>query len=200
MSNKDLAEYDAELREEATNGIRAALKLMNEDPDRDGLQKTPARVLKAWLEMSAPLETAPEDLLSVTFDCKNVDQMVTVGPIPFTSLCEHHLMPFDGVGYISYLPTTGRVVGLSKLPRLLNYYANRPQVQERIAQQVTDAITEYLAPDAACVLDAGHTCMTARGVRKRGTVMRATSLAGMYREDGAARQELFAAIGPLREV
>lgn len=185
------------LHAQAMDGIRAALLLMGEDPDRDGLQKTPHRVLKAWLEMSAPLETTPEDLLSVTFECKNVDQMVTVGPIPFTSLCEHHLMPFSGTAYISYLPTTGRVVGLSKLPRLLNYYTNRPQVQERIAQEITDAITEYLAPDAACVLDATHSCMSSRGPRKAGAVMRATSLAGVYREDGAVRQELFAAIGPL---
>lgn len=196
VSEKELADYRNMLRAQAMDGVRAALTLMGEDPDRDGLLRTPARVVKAWIEMSQPTGPTPQELLTVTFDCKNVDQMVTVGPIPFTSMCEHHLMPFTGVGYISYLPTSGQVVGLSKLPRLLDYFATRPQVQERIAQQVTDAIGEWLAPDAACVLDATHTCMTTRGARKEGTVMRSASLTGLYR-DTEVRQELFAAIGPV---
>lgn len=199
MSDKELAEYRKMLRAQAMDGVRAALTLMGEDPDRDGLVRTPHRVVKAWLEMTEPTGPTPEELLSVTFDCKNVDQMVTVGPIPFTSMCEHHLMPFTGAGYISYLPTFGRVVGLSKLPRLLDYFSTRPQVQERIAQQVTDAITEWLAPDAACVLDASHTCMSVRGARKEGTVMRSASLTGKYRET-EVRQELFSSIGPVRSL
>lgn len=200
MIDKDTT--TARLQHMALDGLRAALVLMGEDPDRDGLAATPGRVLRAWLDMGSPLVRAlpgPAELLSVTFDCKNVDQMVTVGPIPFVSMCEHHLMPFNGVGYISYLPTAGKVVGLSKLPRLLDYFSTRPQVQERIAQQVTDAMVEHLAPDTACVLDASHTCMTARGVRKEGTVMRSASLTGKYRET-EVRQELFAAIGPVRSL
>jgi GTP cyclohydrolase I len=186
------------LRDTAEAGVRALLQLMGEDPDRDGLARTPARVVKSMLEMTTPRHAAtPGDLLSVTFDCKGVDQMVTVGAVAFTSLCEHHLSPFTGRAWIAYLPTGGKVVGLSKLPRLLDYYAARPQVQERLAQQVTDAIGEHLSPNAACVLDGVHTCMSVRGACKPGASMRSTSLTGRFKDHAPTRAEFLAMVGPV---
>jgi len=183
----------------AQQGIRALLHLMGDNPDREGLVRTPDRVITALLEATtSPSSNTPDQLLSITFEAKDVDQMVTVGHISFTSVCEHHLSPFTGTAWIAYLPTKGRVVGLSKLPRLLDHYARRPQLQERLAQQVTDAITTHLAPDAACVLDGVHTCMTTRGARKPGAVMRSTSLTGKFRDDPAVRAEFLAMVGTVR--
>lgn len=190
---------DTTLTAAAEAGIRALLHLMGQDPDRDGLQRTPHRVIKAMREATTPPHPhTPEELLSTQFDCKGVDQMVTVGSIPFTSLCEHHLAPFTGKAWIAYLPTGGSVVGLSKLPRLLDYYAARPQVQERLAQQVTDALTEHVTPDTACVLDGTHTCMTVRGASKPGTVMRSSSLTGKFRDHPAVRAEFLAMVGTVQ--
>jgi GTP cyclohydrolase IA len=126
--------------------------------------------------------------------------MVTVGGVPFTSLCEHHLSPFTGRAWIAYLPTDGFVVGLSKLPRLLDHYARRPQVQERLAQQVTASLVEHVGPDAACVLDGVHTCMSTRGAMKPGAVMRSSSLTGKFRDDPAVRAEFLAMVGTVQGV
>lgn len=184
------------LRAKAEDGIRALLQLMGDDPSRDGLKRTPHRVVKAMLEMSTPpLPDAPGELLATKFDCKQVDQMVTVGGVPFTSLCEHHLSPFTGRAWIAYLPTDGFVVGLSKLPRVLDYYAARPQVQERLAQQVTAALVEHVGPDAACVLDGVHSCMATRGACKPGAVMRSTSLMGRFRDEPSTRAEFLHVVG-----
>lgn len=189
------------LRAKAEDGIRALLQLMGDDPTRDGLKRTPHRVVKAMLEMSTPpLPDAPGELLATKFDCKQVDQMVTVGGVSYTSLCEHHLSPFTGKAWIAYLPTDGFVVGLSKLPRVLDYYAARPQVQERLAQQVTDALVEHVGPDAACVLDGVHSCMATRGAMKPGAVMRSSSLTGKFRDDPAVRAEFMAMVGTVRGV
>lgn len=185
------------LREQAEHGITALLQLMGQDPGRDGLARTPSRVVQALLDLTTPPGPTPADLLAVQFEAKNVDQMVTVGPVEFSSLCEHHLLPFHGTAWIAYLPTHGRIVGLSKLPRLLDHYAAAPQVQERLAQQVTDAIGEHLGADAACVIDAAHTCMTVRGAHKPAARMRSASLTGRFRDHQATRAELQAAIGPL---
>jgi GTP cyclohydrolase IA len=183
----------------AEAGVRAMLQLMGDDPDRDGLQRTPYRVVKAMREQATPPSPLlPKELLAVKFDCTQVDQMVTVGGIPFTSLCEHHLSPFTGKAWIAYLPTDGSVVGLSKLPRLLDHYARRPQVQERLAQQVTAALVEYVGPDAACVLDGVHTCMSTRGASKPGAVMRSSSLTGKFRDDPAVRAEFLAMVGTVQ--
>lgn len=185
----------------AEAGVRAMLQLMGEDPDRDGLQRTPYRVVKAMREhCTPPSPLQPAELLATKFDCKQVDQMVTVGGVPFTSLCEHHLSPFTGRAWIAYLPTDGYVVGLSKLPRLLDHYARRPQVQERLAQQVTDALVEHVGPDAACVLDGVHTCMSTRGAMKPGAVMRSSSLTGKFRDDPAVRAEFLAMVGTVQGV
>lgn len=191
-----LLDHHADLRHTAENGIRALLQLMGDDPDREGLRRTPHRVINALLEATHPPHPAtPAELLATTFEATHIDQMVTVGHIPFTSLCEHHLAPFTGTAWIAYLPTGNRVVGLSKLPRLLDHYAARPQLQERLAQQVTTAITTHLAPDAACVIDGTHTCMTTRGARKPGAVMRSTSLTGKFRHDAAVRAEFLRMTG-----
>lgn len=183
----------------AEAGIRALLQLMGQDPDRDGLLRTPHRVVKAMREAATPPhDFTPAELLGTKFDCKGVDQMVTVGSIAFRSLCEHHLSPFTGKAWIAYLPTGGSVVGLSKLPRLLDYYAARPQVQERLAQQVTDALVEHVTPDTACVLDGVHTCMSTRGACKPGAVMRSSSLTGKFRDDPAVRAEFLAMVGTVQ--
>lgn len=183
----------------AEAGVRAMLQLMGDDPDRDGLQRTPHRVVKSMREHCTPPSClGPGELLATKFDCKRVDQMVTVGGVPFTSLCEHHLSPFTGKAWIAYLPTDGYVVGLSKLPRLLDYYARRPQVQERLAQQVTDALVEHVGPDAACVLDGVHTCMSTRGAMKPGAVMRSSSLTGKFRDDPAVRAEFLSMVGTVQ--
>lgn len=189
-----------ELRATAEAGIRAMLRLMGEDPDRDGLARTPYRVVKAMVEMSTPpVPLTPAELLATRFDCKNVDQMVTVGGVPFTSLCEHHLSPFTGHAWIAYLPTDGHVVGLSKLPRLLDHYAARPQVQERLVQQVTDALVEHVGPDAACLIDGTHTCMSVRGARKHGAIMRSASLTGRFRDEPGTRAEFMSMVGTVSQ-
>jgi GTP cyclohydrolase I len=176
------------------HGIRALLRIMGEDPDRDGLVETPARVLAAYREL-ARRPGDPKALLGTVF--KDVayptDELIAVGPIPFTSLCEHHLLPFSGTAWIGYLPSEYGVVGLSKLPRLLDHYAQRPQVQERLTTQVADALMEHLNPAAAgCIVLAHHSCMSLRGVRKDGAKMVTSVLRGAFRTDDTLRAEFLA--------
>lgn len=178
----------------ALAGVRALLRLVGEDPDREGLVETPARVVKAYTELaSAPGD--PAVLLSRIF--KDVDyptdEIVAVGPIPFTSLCEHHLLPFTGHAWVGYLPSERGVVGLSKLPRLVDHYAQRPQVQERLTTQIADALVSYLDPEAAgCIIHATHTCMSLRGVKKIGAVMVTSVLRGKFKTDDPMRAEFLA--------
>jgi GTP cyclohydrolase I len=169
-------------------GVRALLRLMGDDPSRPGLADTPKRVIKAMTEMaSAPGH--PADLLAVTFDDAGpVDSMVVVGPIPFTSLCEHHLLPFTGDAWVGYLPERG-VVGLSKIPRLVEHFARRPQVQERLTAQITSAFDAHVpSSGSACVMRAVHSCAEIRGVRKRAP-MTTASLTGEFRADPTVRAE-----------
>lgn len=178
----------------AESGVRALLRLMGDDPDRDGLRDTPARVVRAFLE-NVDTSTDAEALLSVTFTV-DVDEIVVVGPVPFTSMCEHHLLPFHGTAWLSYIPKDGVVVGLSKLPRLLDHFAARPQIQERLTNQVADAIDKHLRPQGvAVILKATHTCMTLRGARKSGAMMTTSALYGAFRDEPEARAELFALMG-----
>lgn len=163
----------------ALEGIRALLRLMGEDPDRPGLVGTPARVVKAYLEMAARPGDPSHDLAVVFADIDHPNTPVVVGPIPFTSLCEHHLLPFTGEAWVSYVPSSGRVVGLSKLPRTVQHYAARPQVQERLTQQIAEAVDTYLDPAGVGVLIRGdHTCMSLRGARTSGARMTTTDLRG----------------------
>ena len=178
----------------ALAGIRALLRLMGEDPDREGLRETPARVVKAYRELSRR-PGDPVALLGRVFADTDyqADQMVAVGPIEFVSLCEHHLLPFTGKAWVAYIPEGDRVVGLSKLPRLVDHYAGRPQVQERMTSQVADAIERHLEPrGVAVVVRAHHSCMGLRGVRKPDALMTTSSLHGAFKENPETRAEFLA--------
>jgi len=172
-------------------GVQAMLRLAGEDPVRPGLLRTPDRFVDAWLELvAAPGD--PGDLLAVTFDDAGpVDEMVAVGPIEFASVCEHHLMPFTGRAWIAYIPSDG-IVGLSKLPRLLEHFARRPQVQERLTGQITEALDKHVTSlGSACLIRANHTCASHRGIRKAAPMV-TSSLTGAFRTDPAAREEFMA--------
>lgn len=172
-------------------GVRAMLRLAGEDPVRPGLARTPERFLDAWCELvAAPGD--PDELLAVTFDDAGpVDEMVAVGPVEFASVCEHHLMPFTGFAWIAYIPSDG-IVGLSKLPRLLEHYARRPQVQERLTTQITGALDKYVTSlGSACLIRANHTCASHRGIRKIAPMV-TSSLTGAFRTDASAREEFLA--------
>lgn len=176
----------------AMAGVRALLRLVGEDPDRPGLKDTPARMVKAFAELcSRPGD--PAEFLTRVFDDADapVDQMIAVGPIEFTSVCEHHLLPFAGRAWLAYIPTSD-VLGLSKLPRLLEHYARRPQVQERLTSQVGKTL-EAAVPNAgvAVTLNADHSCASMRGV-KRAAPMTTSYLTGAFRTDPATRGEFFA--------
>lgn len=187
--------HTATLEDEAVAGIRALLALMGEDPNREGLVDTPARVVKAYREM-ADRPGDPAVLLGTVFGDVNypTDEMVAVGPIDFVSMCEHHLLPFTGTAWVAYIPSEGgAVVGLSKIPRLVEHYARRPQVQERLTTQIADTLVEYLDPKgAACVISSTHSCMSLRGVRKTGACMVTSVLRGAIKNDPAARAEFWA--------
>jgi GTP cyclohydrolase IA len=170
-------------------GIRALLRLMGEDPNREGLVKTPERVLKAYRDLTSRPGN-PAELLSVQFGDEPADEMIVVGPISFTSICEHHLLPFTGSAWVAYIPTDSKVVGLSKLARLVDHFAKRPQVQERLTRQVVNAIGEHLSPEgAACVVRATHACLSLRGASKVGSLMTTSALTGILKHDAKARAE-----------
>lgn len=183
-----------EMEQAAMKGIRALLVLVGEDPNRPGLVDTPHRVVKAYREMCGRPGDPAVDLARVFPDVGQVPGPVTVGPIPFTSVCEHHLLPFTGTAHVSYLPAGGRVVGLSKLPRTVHHYAARPQVQERLTQQIADALTDHLQPDGVAVVIRGvHTCMSLRGACTPGAYMETKDLRGLL-EHGQLRAEFMATI------
>lgn len=178
---------------QAVQGIAALLRLMGEDPERPGLVNTPARVVKAYLEMAGRPGNPEHDLAVVFSDVAHPGTPVTVGPVPFVSLCEHHLLPFVGTAWVSYVPRKGRVVGLSKLPRTVQHFAARPQVQERLTAQIAQALADFVQPVGLGVLVRGvHTCMTLRGAKAGGT-METYALHGTLRDDPALRQEFLQA-------
>ncbi len=176
--------------------VREILLAVGEDPNREGLQETPARVGRMYAEMFSGLHANPRQLLKKTFTQK-YDEMVLVRDIEFASMCEHHLLPFMGKAHIAYLPA-GRIVGLSKLPRVVEALAHRPQVQERMTEELADLLMEELNPrGVAVILEATHTCMTIRGVRKPGGICTSSAMRGVFRENQATRNELMALIyGP----
>ena len=174
--------------------VREILLAVGEDPDREGLQKTPARVAKSYAELMAGLFEDPRAHLRTVFR-ERYDEIVLLRDIEFHSLCEHHLLPFTGRAHLAYLPD-GKVAGLSKLARLVDGYARRPQVQERLTTQIADALMEELNPvGVACILEAVHTCMTIRGARKPGSVMVTSALRGIFKENPASRAEVLALMG-----
>jgi GTP cyclohydrolase I len=173
--------------------VHEILLAVGEDPEREGLLETPARVARMYAEMFSGLHADPRQLLSKTFTQK-YDEMVLVRDIEFSSMCEHHLLPFMGKAHIAYLPA-GRIVGLSKLPRVVEALAHRPQVQERMTEELADLVEEELRPrGVGVILEATHTCMTIRGVRKPGGICTTSAMRGTFRENQATRDELMALI------
>ena len=170
--------------------VREILAAIGEDPDRDGLLDTPARVARMYAETCAGLHDDPARHLKVTFDAGH-DEMIMVRDIALYSMCEHHLVPFYGTAHVAYIPNVdGRVTGLSKLARLVEGFARRPQVQERLTTQVADAIEASLAPRGVLVvIEAEHMCMAMRGIRKAGASTVTSAVRGIFRSDAAARAE-----------
>ena len=176
--------------------IREILAAIGEDPDRDGLQETPARVARMYEEIFAGLREMPDHHLQVTFDASH-DEMVMVRDIALVSTCEHHLVPFMGKAHVAYIPNDdGRITGLSKLARLVDAYAKRPQVQERLTTQIADEIERTLQPRGVLVvIEAEHLCMSMRGVRKPGSSTVTSAVRGLFRESVATRTEAMRFIG-----
>lgn len=178
----------------AEAAVRELLVAIGEDPDREGLKDTPARVARAYAELTIGLHKTAEDVLTTTFDLGH-DEMVLVRDIELWSMCEHHLVPFTGVAHVGYIPAeTGKITGLSKLARLVDVYAKRPQVQERLTTQIADSLMEILeARGVIVVIEAEHLCMTMRGVRKAGARTITSAVRGIM-HNAATRSEAMALI------
>jgi GTP cyclohydrolase I len=178
----------------AEAAIRELLHAIGEDPSREGLKDTPARVARAYAELTEGLRQSPDQVLTTTFDIGH-DEMVLVKDIELWSMCEHHLVPFTGVAHVGYIPSEdGKITGLSKLARLVDLYAKRPQVQERLTTQVADAMMELLeARGVIVVIEAEHLCMTMRGVRKAGARTITSAVRGIM-HNAATRSEAMALI------
>lgn len=176
---KPLPDFDYERAESA---VRELLTTIGEDPDRDGLKDTPARVARAYAEMFSGLRTRAEDVLTTTFDLGH-NEMVLVKDMSVFSMCEHHLLPFTGVAHVGYIPNErGQISGLSKLARLVDVYARRPQVQERMTTQIAEAMVRILDPKGVIVVvECEHLCMTMRGARKPGAKTTTSAVRGVLR-------------------
>ncbi len=173
--------------------VRTILIAVGEDPDREGLLETPRRVAKMYLEMFAGLHTDPGRHLEVVFP-ENYEELVLIRDIPFTSMCEHHLLPFSGVAHVGYLPN-GQVTGLSKIARVVEEIARRPQVQERMTQQIADLIEDRLeSSGVAVVIEAEHSCMSIRGIKKPGSKTVTSALRGVFRSNQSSRSEVMSLI------
>ena len=175
--------------------VRDILIAVGEDPDRDGLARTPARVARAYAELFAGLRVDPRSVLTTAFEA-NHEELVLVRDIEVFSLCEHHLLPFRGVAHVGYIPgTDGRITGLSKLARLVDVYARRPQVQERLTSQVADLLMERLTPRGVMVvLECEHLCMAMRGIQKAGSRTVTSAVRGLFQRDAKARAEAMSLI------
>lgn len=176
--------------------IRRLIEFIGDDPDREGLKDTPTRVIKSYEKLYGGYkqEVVEGDTIKI-FEDDSCDEMVLMKNIEFYSTCEHHMLPFFGKAHIAYIPK-GKVIGISKLARLLEIFARRLQIQERLCQQVTTVLEEHLQPlGAACILEAQHFCMTSRGVEKQHSIMVTSSLTGVFKEKSEARSELFNMIG-----
>jgi GTP cyclohydrolase IA len=175
--------------------VRAILEAIGEDPDRDGLQATPRRIADMYEEIFAGLFTDPSKHLTVTFEADH-DEMVMVRDIPVHSLCEHHLVPFAGRAHVAYIPGfDGRITGLSKIARLIDGFATRPQVQERLTTQTADALVDVLKPRGVLVMiEAEHFCMSMRGVKKPGSLTITSAVRGLFKTNAATRAEAMSLI------
>ena len=192
LDEREVPEFDHARAEAA---VRELLAAIGEDPEREGLRETPARVARAYAELTQGLRQRPEDVLTTTFDIGH-NEMVLVRDIELWSMCEHHLVPFTGVAHLGYIPAeTGKITGLSKLARLVDVYAKRPQVQERLTTQVADAMVDLLgARGVIVVMEAEHLCMTMRGVRKAGARTITSAVRGIMLSNPATRAEAMALI------
>jgi GTP cyclohydrolase IA len=177
------------------HAVRQIIEAIGEDPDREGLVDTPRRIAEMYAEFFSGLTEDPRQLLEVGFDAEDHHEMVIVRDIPFTSVCEHHLIPFYGRAHIGYLPQ-GRIVGISKVARLLDVLAHRPQIQERLTSQIADYLCEggLGASGAGVVIEAVHLCMTLRGAKKPGSKVVTVATRGTFRDDPRTRAEFFALI------
>ncbi|WP_435742722.1 GTP cyclohydrolase I FolE [Nocardioides sp. SYSU DS0663] len=193
--DRDPDEVPAFDQPRAEAAVRELLAAIGEDPEREGLLETPARVARAYAEVTAGLRMRPEEVLTTTFDLGH-DEMVLVRDIELWSMCEHHLVPFTGVAHVGYIPAeSGKITGLSKLARLVDVYSRRPQVQERLTTQVADALVRILeARGVIVVIEAEHLCMTMRGVRKAGARTITSAVRGTFLTEPATRAEAMALI------
>jgi GTP cyclohydrolase I len=182
VSDVDLPRIEAAVRE--------LLTAIGEDPDRDGLQKTPGRVARMYAELFVGLGQEPRDVLTTVFEASH-DEMVLVKDIQVQSICEHHLIPFHGVAHVGYIPNAdGTITGLSKIARLVDVFARRPQVQERMTSQIADALNDVLAPRGVIVVvECEHLCMSYRGVRKPGATTVTSAVRGLFRSQQSTRAE-----------
>lgn len=181
-------------RQRLENAVREILIAIGENPDREGLIETPARVAKMYEEVFAGLENSPEQHLKIFSDEHN-EEMVVVRDIPMYSMCEHHLLPFVGKAHIVYIPKDGKVIGLSKLARIVDNFARRPQIQERLTSQIADFLMDNLDPlGVAVVIEAEHLCMTMRGARAAGSKTKTSALRGSMRSDARTRSEALSLI------
>ena len=168
---------------------QSLLKELGEDPEREGLIKTPSRVAKAWEYLSKGYNQNVEKLINNAIFSENYDQMVVVKDIEFYSMCEHHLLPFFGHAHIAYIPN-GKIIGLSKIPRLVDMFARRLQVQERMTQEIANSLNDALNPSGvAIIIEAQHMCMQMRGVEKKKSYMSTSSMVGIFRSDNKTRKE-----------
>lgn len=182
-------------RAEVEAAFRTIIRWTGDDPDRDGLQETPARVAKAFREWFVGYETDPEALLTKTFEeIEGYDEMIVLRAIPFESHCEHHMAPIIGKAWVGYIPT-GRVVGISKLARVVEAYAKRLQIQEKMTSQIANTLQKVLRPQGvAVVIKATHHCMSTRGVHKHGTDLVTSRMLGAFRNNPMTRQEFMAMV------
>jgi len=185
--------------ERVERAVRELLLAIGEDPDRDGLKETPARVARSYTEIFAGMTKKPQDVLTTTFEIGH-EELILVRDIEVYSTCEHHLVPFHGVAHVGYIPGhDGRVTGLSKLARLVDVYARRPQVQERMTTQIADALVEHLRPlGVLVVIECEHLCMSMRGVRRPGSRTITSAVRGQLRDPATRAEAMGLVLGGIR--
>lgn len=175
------------------NAVREILLAIGEDPEREGLLETPARVARMYEEIFSGLESNPEQHLKIFHEPQEHNELVLVRDIPLYSVCEHHLLPFVGKAHIAYIPDKGKIIGLSKFARIVDGFARRPQVQERLTAQIADFLYKNMEPlGVAVVIEAEHLCMTMRGARAAGATTMTSALRGSMRSDAKTRSEVMA--------
>jgi GTP cyclohydrolase I len=191
-ANPRLYEVEMTQKEERViEAIKTILRYIGEDPNREGLRDTPERVVRSWDKLFGGYKQAPDDVLKTDFSSDGYDQMIVLEPIEFWSTCEHHMLPFSGTVAVGYIPgASGKVVGISKLARLVEVYSRRLQIQERFTKQIADALAKTINPlGVAVVVRAKHMCMVARGVEKQQSWMSTSAMRGAFRDNQSARDE-----------